>query len=236
MAAARLSYDRRMTSNPVSTSAVAGASHLLIVEDHSLMRLALSTLFADDVKVNILEAITLEEALDLYGARRDGIALVLLDLRLPDAHGLSGLRDFLRRFPRAPIAVLSSHNDPVLVSQARALGALAYFSKSDQFDELSRFVQARCLPRLDGGGEDGEEGAGKPDAAGKHRIIETLDGEQVRLTRRQAEVLDYLLAGKSNREIAESVHLAEGTVKHRISDLLLLFNVRSRAQLISRLR
>jgi DNA-binding NarL/FixJ family response regulator len=221
-----------MTTPAPLFAAANGPAKLLIVEDHSLMRLALSTLFTHDVKLAILEASTLAQALELYGAQRESIALVLLDLRLPDAHGLSGLRDFLRRFPRAPIAVLSSHNDPVLMSQARALGALAYFSKSDQFDELIRFVQAGCPQRPDGAGA---QDAAAQDA-GKHRIIETVDGERVRLTRRQADVLDYLLAGKSNREIAESVHLAEGTVKHRISDLLLLFNVRSRAQLISRLR
>jgi DNA-binding CsgD family transcriptional regulator len=58
----------------------------------------------------------------------------------------------------------------------------------------------------------------------------------VRLTARQAELLDWILIGKSNREIADLTHLSEGTVKNHVSTLLLLFGVRSRAQLISHLR
>lgn len=57
----------------------------------------------------------------------------------------------------------------------------------------------------------------------------------MRLTRRQAELLDLLLTGQSNQEIAVHLRLAEGTVKNHVSALL-LFGVRSRAQLISRLR
>ncbi|MNX85986.1 Response regulator protein VraR [compost metagenome] len=59
---------------------------------------------------------------------------------------------------------------------------------------------------------------------------------QPQLNARQVEILDWLLAGKSNKEIAQLSRLTEGTVKNHVSTLLLLFGMRSRAQLISSLR
>lgn len=68
------------------------------------------------------------------------------------------------------------------------------------------------------------------------RTARSASGELLQLTERQAQVLDWILAGQSNRDIAERAHLSEGTVKNHVSALLLLFGVRSRAQLISLLR
>jgi len=67
-------------------------------------------------------------------------------------------------------------------------------------------------------------------------MVRTLAGESQRLSARQAKILDAILVGHSNREIAEMVHLSEGTVKNHVSTLLLLFGARSRSQLISQLR
>ena len=64
----------------------------------------------------------------------------------------------------------------------------------------------------------------------------TAGGQRVRLPRRQADVLERILAGHSNRQIAEQTRLSEGTIKNHVSALLLMFGVRSRAQLISQLR
>jgi DNA-binding NarL/FixJ family response regulator len=219
------------------TSTPDGPLRLLIVEDHALVRLGLFTLLARaGGRLEILEARTLAQAIEVYGAHTQGIALVLLDLHLPDAHGLSGLRDFLRRFPRAPVVVLSGNTDPALMRQARNAGALAYFGKSDQMDDVVCFVQAHCR-RLSEGTAGGWEGRiDAADATDPGRIVETLDGERVRLTRRQADLLDRVLAGQSNREIAGHVHLAEGTVKNHVSALLLLLGARSRTQIVSRLR
>jgi DNA-binding NarL/FixJ family response regulator len=67
-------------------------------------------------------------------------------------------------------------------------------------------------------------------------ITWTAGGQRVELSQRQSQVLEWLLAGRSNRDIAELMHLSEGTVKNHVSNLLLLFSVRSRTQLMSVLR
>ncbi|MFT3778506.1 MAG: response regulator transcription factor [Ottowia sp.] len=213
---------------PPVRPAAASPPRLLVVDDHELVRLGLVTLIAAEAAggpaPEVLEACSLAQALHLYSVHGEGIALVLLDLHLPDAHGLSGLRTFLARFPRAPVVVLSGSSDPALMREAVAAGARDFLSKSSQLDEVLAYVQGL-----------GHCGAARP-APADGRLVQTLDGERLRLTQRQAELLDCLLTGQSNREIAERVHLAEGTVKNHVSALLLLFGVRSRAQLISRLR
>ncbi|MBH1965915.1 MAG: response regulator transcription factor [Comamonadaceae bacterium] len=214
---------------------------LLIVDDHELVRLGLSSLIASQAagrnQPGTLEASSLAEAMDLYARHQDSLALILLDLHLPDAHGLSGLRQLLTRFPEAPVAVLSGDADPALKRQALETGARAYLPKSGQLVDVIAYLRAQGLlglPAASGPIPGLAEPESRPSEAA--RMVQTRDGERVRLTHRQAEMLDWVLAGQSNREIAETAHLSEGTVKNHVSTLLLMFGVRSRAQLISRLR
>ena len=216
---------------------------ILIVDDHELVRLGLCALIASHAgngtePIATLEASTLADAMHLYAQHTDSIVLVLLDLHLPDTHGLSGLRELLARFPAAPIGVLSGDADPALKRQAREAGALAFLPKAGQLADVIDYLAARGLlePAPPGGAATPTARLTESHDIQAVREVRTHDGERLRLTRRQAELLDGLLAGRSNREIAEHVHLAEGTVKNHVSALLLMFGVRSRAQLISRLR
>ena len=217
---------------------------LLIVDDHELVRLGMSTLVttrlhSSDVAVQTLEASTLQQALQLFAQHQSRIRLVLLDLHLPDTHGLSGLRDFLARFPEAPIAVLSANSDSALMRQAMHAGARAYFTKAAQLTDVIAYLRANGLMGSGGAAQMQPKNSDLPATQSTNRnarTVQTHDGERIALTQRQAEMLDWLLVGYSNREIAARAHLSEGTVKNHVSGLLLLFGVRSRAQLISRLR
>ena len=73
-------------------------------------------------------------------------------------------------------------------------------------------------------------------AYGLAAAVWTAAGVTVELSQRQLEVLEGVLAGQSNRQIATATHLTEGTIKNHVSSLLLMFGVRSRAELISQLR
>jgi DNA-binding NarL/FixJ family response regulator len=165
----------------------------------------------------------------LYQSHQTDIHLVLLDLRLPDAHGLSGLNAFVSRFPDARVVILSAESDPALRQEALGNGALAFLSKSGDLSDLMALIRGKHTLGL-------AQGVSGADAAHTTRVVRTVRGEGIGLTARQAEVIDYLLAGHSNREIADATALSEGTVKNLVSTLLLLFGVRSRAQLISQLR
>lgn len=219
------------------TGEVPQATTLLVVDDHDLLRLGLLTLVqahANDSgrQIPVLESRTLQEAMDLYREHRHRIGLVLLDLHLPDAHGLSGLTNFLKAFPEAPVVVLSGVNDPGLMRHALARGARAYLTKSGDLKEVIGYIQTLGLF---GPPPPGESTAAAPQAP-PLRTVRGPGGQLLSLTERQAQVLDWILAGQSNRDIASRAHLSEGTVKNHVSALLLLFGVRSRAQLISSLR
>jgi DNA-binding NarL/FixJ family response regulator len=208
---------------------------MLVIDDHDLVRLGLRTLIqshaaSNGQHVRIFEARTLQEALAIYQEHQAHIDLVLLDLHLPDAHGVSGLATFIGRFPDARVIVISGVNDPSLVQETTACGAMAYLSKSADLPNLVDFIGSKGIfmksPPTHGGSE----------ALSAVRSVRTLGGNSIALSARQAQAFDFLLSGQSNKEIAEKMHLSEGTVKNHISTLLLLFGVRSRAQLISQLR
>jgi DNA-binding NarL/FixJ family response regulator len=219
---------------------------ILVVDDHELVRLGLRTLLLTHVRpgappLEVLEARTLQAALNLHAGRAAEIAVTLLDLHLPDAYGLAGLEALLAAHPGARIVVLSGSTDPVLRRRALELGAVAFLSKSADLQLVVEHLfaaepsegEARAAPHL------GAQKAHDTDDFGDPRDpieVGTADGRRVRLTRRQLQVLERVLAGQSNRQIADQTHLTEGTIKNHVSALLLLFGARSRSQLISLLR
>lgn len=234
------------TAGPAPAVGPAAPAGLLVVDDHELVRLGLQTLVqaqaaANQTHVKVFEARTLQGALDVYRNEQACIGLVLLDLHLPDAHGLSGLTTFLAEFPRAPVVVLSGASEPAMKRDALAHGARAYLTKSGDLQPVVAYI--RSLGLLSQSVEaDGLWAADLPQSRAERdnqdtaRTVATKTGEAVRLTARQAEMLDWILSGLSNREIAERAHLSEGTVKNHVSTLLLMFGTRSRSQLISQLR
>lgn len=196
---------------------------ILVVDDHELVRLGLRALLqthaaSPDSVPQVFEAQNLAEALAQYARHLSAIGVVLLDLALPDTQGLSGLAEFRKRFPGARVVVLSGTTSAGLAQGALALGASAFLSKSADLEEVLRFIRER----------DMFTPAEKADPA--------CGRAPQQLSARQAEILESILAGKSNREIAQATNLSEGTVKNHVSTLLLMFGMRSRARLISSLR
>lgn len=223
---------------------------ILVVDDHELLRLGLRTLVQSHAHSNgqlvtVFEAHSLQEALAIFCENAADIQLVLLDLHLPDAHGLSGLSAFKAQYPDAHVIVLSGSSDPGLQRDALAMGARAYLTKSGDLDQVVHYIAAldlASLPNAPHLSPSTQENAvstalppgGTPLAVG--RSVRTTTGEWVQVTSRQAQVLDWILIGWSNRQIADHANLSEGTVKNHVSTLLLTLGARSRAQLISQLR
>lgn len=204
------------------------ARGILVVDDHELVRLGLrALLLAETGSVPVYEARCLADALRLYEFHLTSHFLVLLDLDLPDSQGLDTLVRFRRAFPASRVVVLSGKDSHALMQGAMALGAQAFLPKTGHLGEVLRYVRDNDLVAL----------PTQPGTAPVTVHTKTATTEsQPQLNPRQVEILDCLLAGKSNKEIAQLSHLTEGTVKNHVSTLLLLFGVRSRAQLISSLK
>jgi DNA-binding NarL/FixJ family response regulator len=195
---------------------------LLIADDHALLRFGLRSLLAaqHDGGLVFLEASCLSEAHELY-VRADGVDLVLLDLNMPDSRGLQGVQSFARRFPAARVAVISATQDSFVVAQAKALGVVAFLCKAQPPQDLARQIMA-LLPKPNATNEAIQSVASQASA---NCIAE--------LGPRHLEVLDHILFGCSNQEIAQALGLTVGTVKNYVSAIFMALDVRSRSHLIS---
>jgi DNA-binding NarL/FixJ family response regulator len=234
-----------MGATPLNHADASSQAAMLVVDDHDLVRLGLRSLVQSHAasrgqEMPVFEARTVRDALAIYGNHQAAIGLVLLDLHLPDAHGLSGLASFMARFPSARVVILSGDSDPALMREAKSRGACAYLTKSGDLKQVVSYIHSLGLLRPDKeedfNAPDSEPPSSDDSAPTYARTVRTNLGEPLQLTTRQVQVLDWILSGLSNREIADMAHLTEGTVKNHVSTLLLLFGVRSRAQLISQLR
>lgn len=198
--------------NPNTTS----PQTVLIVDDHDLVRLGLRSLLAAHPEFHLIEARTLGQAQARLAAQP--VDVVVLDLHLPDAHGLTSLTTLRSDYPDARWIVLSGDDDPQLAQRALEQGAQAFLSKAGDL---------RCV--LDELRRTSPGDAGPTAATPAGRAPTTLSP-------RQLQVLEWVLCGHSNRDIAQRLQLSEGTVKNHISTLLLVYGVRTRAELISALR
>ncbi|SEK15546.1 MULTISPECIES: response regulator transcription factor [unclassified Variovorax] len=228
---------------PLSPAAETGTpprapTAILVVDDHDLLRLGVCALVqaqaaSSGAHIEVFEAGNVADALALYETHQAAIGLVLLDLALPDTHGLSGLAEFRLRFPSARIVVLSGTGNTTLAQGVLALGAAAFLPKSADLKEVVSFIRAcGLLDPLAGAAE-------LPPPATPRALTGYAEfahaGAWQELTPRQMQVLQWVLEGKANKEIAQLANLSEGTVKNHVSTILLLFGMRSRAQLISTL-
>jgi DNA-binding NarL/FixJ family response regulator len=210
---------------------------LLIVDDHHLIREGLRPILkrlGDGEETEVLEAASFEAAVE-YADRHRDLDLLVLDLRLPNVAGFAALCDLQERHPSLPIVVMSGEDDPELMRQAIEHGALGFIPKSSSADVILNALRlvlsgGTYLPRQIMAAPS--KAAAPVKAAGAR-----LTG--LGLTPRQAEVLELLIAGKSNKAICRELHLAEGTVKTHIAAAFKALNVTSRVQAVlavSRLR
>jgi DNA-binding NarL/FixJ family response regulator len=207
-----------------------------VVDDHHMMRLGLMALAATASHLNLkwIESANLDDALQSFG-NTPGIDLVLLDLNLPDSKGLQGVRRFLAEFPRANLAVFSATEDEFVVSQALSMGAVGFVPKSSAPDATLRLVESllggfrsRAHPLT-----ASTHPAATGSAADSPNPASGLQARAAMLNPTQHKVLELVLAGMSNQEIASECKLALGTVKNTVSSIMLSLDVRSRSHLIS---
>ena len=200
-----------------------------VVDDQTLVRAGLRSLLELSDRVTVsAEASDGDEALEV--ARTDPPDVILLDLRMPGRDGISTLEALAAEGLDVPALVLTTFDDDELVLRALRAGARGYLLKDVTLDQLvgaietvaagQRVVQPGLTDRLvrSLGNLPGTEDEGP--------LV------QQPLTARETEVLRLLASGWSNREIALGLHLAEGTVKNHVSNVLLKLGVRDRTRAV----
>jgi DNA-binding NarL/FixJ family response regulator len=197
---------------------------VLLVDDHDLVRFGTAMLLESlgEVRCTITPCRSLDEA--RTACRAEGsYDLVLLDLNLPDAKGLQGLRTLRDECPNIPFAMLTGTQDELVIRQAQAMGAVGYLLKSWTPERIKEALKA--LLQTPG---DSTLAQRFPRLAGTSHYDRVAE-----LGPRHLQVLELILGGLSNQEIATATELSLGTVKNYVSVILLALDVDSRSHLMS---
>lgn len=211
---------------------------LLVADDHPLFRDALQAVIRGGLAdTRLLEADSLAAAMAHIEAH-DTLDLLLLDLSLPDADGLEGLKTLRSAFPWLPVAIVSAHQERQLVLDAITQGAVGYIPKSTPGEQLlsalEQILQGQLYLPADIMRRPPAQRA--PAAASVSSSTAPQDverpGRLPRLTDKQLDVLSCMSQGMSNKQIARELTIAETTVKTHVSAILRKLGASSRVHAI----
>lgn len=210
---------------------------LLVADDQPIIRRGLALLLAAEPDIAVVgQAADGQQVLELAHALHPDV--VVMDLQMPRMGGVAATRMLAEQLPRVRVVVLTTFDDDERVFDAVRAGARAYLLKDAPEDEVLETVRAvhrgesRLSPsvarkvleqfrRLAGGWPGAAPAAGASPA----------DPLEEHLTDKEERILTLLAAGLSNRQIAERVFLAEGTVKNYVSRIMEKLHARTRIEL-----
>ncbi len=201
---------------------------ILLVDDQSLFREGLSTLLSVQTDMEVAgEAANGEEA--LAQARLLNPAVVLMDLRMPVLDGVAATRRLHELQPAARVIVLTTFDDDEYVFEGLRAGAVGYLLKDAPSEKLFEAIRAAARG----------ESFLQPSVAAKvvaefarltNRYQPKPHTLPEHLSERELEILSLVASGASNKEIASSLFIAEGTVKNHVTNILGKLDVRDRTQ------
>lgn len=199
---------------------------LLIADDHPLYRAALCQAAAAVVgEHEIAEADTLTGTIDALEQDSE-VELVLLDLHMPGAHGLSGLAALRGQFPGVAVLVVSAHDTPHVIRRVLDHDAAGFISKSADNSQIAEAISRV----LDGGEWVPPELAARVNAEPGEADDRDLAARLARLTTQQFRVLSLLSEGLLNKQIADRLNIQERTVKAHATAIFEKLEVRNRTQ------
>jgi DNA-binding NarL/FixJ family response regulator len=191
---------------------------LLLVDDHYLVRLGLSSVIALEADMTVCaEAATGHHAIEVFREQQPDVTL--MDLRLPDLSGTDAIRAIRADYPQARIIALSTFAGDEEIHKALEAGALAYLVKTVEPEELVDTIRKA--------------------AAGQRHVPPELAARlasrspRSHLSPRELEVLKLMTRGKRNREIAVDLAITEGTVKIHVSNVLSKLGVTDRTEAVT---
>ena len=201
-----------MPNNPTHNLTV------LLVDDHALVRRGFRRILEDDPEISVVgEASDAEEAVRLADQTRPTV--IVMDCALPGSSGLEATRRILATRPETAVLMLSMHSEDTLVRQALDVGARGYILKNamdlDLVNAIKRVAKGEKV--LD------------PQVARTSALKgERGDG----LTPRELDVLQRIVAGKSNKEIAAELNLSVNTVSVHRANIMDALGIHKTAELV----
>jgi two-component system NarL family response regulator len=188
---------------------------IIVIDDQSVVRQGFVSLIntVPDMVV-VAEGTNGQQAVELYREHQPDI--VLMDLRMPVMGGVEAIKAIKREFPAARVIILTTFDGDEDIYRSLQAGAQGYLLKDMFFEELEdaiRTVRAggRRIPGIVA-----------------ERLAERVGGSD--LTARELEVLEQIVRGRSNKEIAAAFRISEATVKSHINNILSKLGVADRTQ------
>ena len=201
---------------------------LLLVDDQSLVRDGIKVMLNLEPDLQVVgTASNGEEAIQQVEALQPEV--VLMDVRMPVMDGRIATQTICERFPNIKVLVLSTFDDDQYIAESMQMGAKGYLLKdmpSEELAEAIRFVQ-RGYTQFGPGLFEKMVAATLNTDAHRPEPVAALP----ELTAREREVLRIVGTGATNREIAQQLYIAEGTVKTYITSLFNRLNLKNRSQL-----
>jgi NarL family two-component system response regulator LiaR len=199
------------------------AIKVMLVDDHNVVRSGLATFLRayEDLEL-VGEAKNGREAVSLCHRKKPDV--ILMDLMMPEMDGIAATRVILADFPDVKIIAMTSFEEEQLVHGVLAAGAISYLLKNVTADELAKAIRDAVSGRS----------TLSPEAA-RVLVQATRPTKQPwgDLTEREQEVLNLVVQGQSNQQIAEAMVISIATVKAHISSILSKLGVSSRAEAIA---
>jgi DNA-binding NarL/FixJ family response regulator len=199
------------------------AVRIALCDDQALVLRGLSSLLTDLGVEIALEATDAEKLLAALPQRP--VDLIVSDIRMPGLGGLGLLRELRARGDATPVILLTTFDDPTLMMQAVDAGAQGFLLKDASPEDLKA-----AILRVAAG-----ETLLQPVSLGPVRAAwadTTAADPALRLTERERSILRLVAGGYSNKEIARSLHLSEGTVKNYMSEVLVKLDCRDRTHAV----
>jgi two-component system NarL family response regulator len=188
---------------------------IMVVDDQAVVRQGFVALIntVADMKV-IAEGINGQQAIDLYRQHKPDVTLI--DLRMPVLGGVEAITAIRREFPDARLIVLTTYDGDEDIYRSLQAGARGYLLKDVFFEDLEAAIRSV------------HAGSRHIPATIAERLAERMAGSE--LTSREMEVLELIVRGNSNKEIASTLNISEATVKSHINNLLSKLGVSDRTQ------
>jgi DNA-binding NarL/FixJ family response regulator len=198
---------------------------IILVDDHEVVRLGLKSLLERHPQFEVIgEAGSAREALEQVAALKPDV--VLMDIRLPGTSGIEACEEIVNKYPATRVIMLTSYAEDEMLFSAIRAGASGYILKQIGSTDLIKAL------------ESVSRGEALLDPAVTQRVFQevrrAVKEEEAsafaHLSQQEKHVLLLVSEGKTNREIAKSLFLGEGTVRNYVSSILSKLGVNNRAE------
>jgi DNA-binding NarL/FixJ family response regulator len=211
---------------------------ILITDDHAVVRKGLKMLLEDEPNIEIVgEAIDGIDALEKIAVLMPNI--IILDLTMPNMNGIEASKHISANYPTVKIVVFSMHNDTDYILKSVENGASGYLMKDSNKEEIMKAILAvmdskKYFP---------------PDISSliiddlikrtrgtnyiENSTTTTTDGIYLQITKKEKEILNYIIKGQSSRQIAENMKLSIRTVDNHRANMMKKTKAKNTADLVN---